>query len=916
LTYAVHSTVLIGIAWTSSTLLERFGRSQALLAVVRERLWKLALVGGLATATLQTALGGGAWNLAAALRATNSVESTGAIATLPASATQPGADPRTVVVPALLLPPSENAWLERATPERGAAGTSANASASADAGAILAGSANAIASRNATAESSATPSGIGTDATPADLATGARGSSTSRELSSSRAQPLEPATAPASRAPAADDLTSVSLATLPALHAPIPVAQAQLPAAQSPTSAVQAPVVAAQAPISAMQVPTPATHARTLDPRANAVEPRALTFSPIFFRAIVALWIAGIAFGVVKWISDWRRLVSALECRVLIVSGAAHDVLQALVRRAGLDASARHGELESDVRRAEVGADVRDDDLGADVARDGFRSELLRSGVGAHVRLYSAPRIDAPITLGLARPVICLPPRAEIELQRDELEALLAHELAHALRRDPVWLGACRAIEVLFFFQPLNRLARIRLADEAEYLCDDWAVRHTRERLPLASCLTEIASWIVGRERELPVPGMAARGKRLELRVRRLLEESDRDTARAPRWMLPLACCAVGAVALFAPGVSAENGATTSELARTSGTGEPTDSSRLLAIERFDDHATEDSLVRSANDEALVRRAPEDELEREDTTREGADNANDGATAERERRTPRAEQLAALDDDESSTDDDDQDAGNTALERIAAETRDRALDPSCDAFNASATADVIATVQDALFAALLPMGGGQACSNVAPCATMAPCAPSTASAPSSVAPLAQATGRAPTASTSAPAITAPSPLAARVPHAPATIAPDAFWTSTSAYPPRGFAIGSMIANGSSTAIASDSATRAPSPLAEVEGAELVDLDDVRAVEDDVATLEDSFRALKDELAARRAPNDFKRRLATLESKLHELRLEHARLVLVMNLAGRRAPRSSTTEVGSTSELRHNTNDKR
>ena len=61
LTYAVHSTLLLGGAWLVSRRLG--GRRLA----VQETLWKLALVGGLATATLQLGLGvrplGGAWAL-------------------------------------------------------------------------------------------------------------------------------------------------------------------------------------------------------------------------------------------------------------------------------------------------------------------------------------------------------------------------------------------------------------------------------------------------------------------------------------------------------------------------------------------------------------------------------------------------------------------------------------------------------------------------------------------------------------------------------------------------------------------------------------------------------------------------------------------------------------------------------------
>ena len=41
---------------------------------------------------------------------------------------------------------------------------------------------------------------------------------------------------------------------------------------------------------------------------------------------------------------------------------------------------------------------------------------------------------------------------------------MLAHEIAHLVRRDPQWLVLARAIEMVFFFQPLNRLARRRHA--------------------------------------------------------------------------------------------------------------------------------------------------------------------------------------------------------------------------------------------------------------------------------------------------------------------------------------------------------------------------------------------------------------------------------------------------------------------
>src|SRR4051812_34032619 len=64
LTYLLHSTLLLGLAWLTSKPLARWS------VAAEETMWKLALVGALLTASLQLAAGwepaAGRWNLAAA----------------------------------------------------------------------------------------------------------------------------------------------------------------------------------------------------------------------------------------------------------------------------------------------------------------------------------------------------------------------------------------------------------------------------------------------------------------------------------------------------------------------------------------------------------------------------------------------------------------------------------------------------------------------------------------------------------------------------------------------------------------------------------------------------------------------------------------------------------------------------------
>lgn len=170
-----------------------------------------------------------------------------------------------------------------------------------------------------------------------------------------------------------------------------------------------------------------------------------------------------------------------------------------------------------------------------------------KAGLERRVRLSVAPSLAAPISMGLLRPEICVPPRALLELSDEEQEALLAHELAHVVRRDPLWLAVCRLCEGVFFFQPLNRVARRELEDCAEFLSDAWAVRQTGLRYSLASCLTRIAEWIIGERRALPAPAMAQGRSRLRHRVELLLDESAGSIVeRRPAWLAP-ACAGVGA---------------------------------------------------------------------------------------------------------------------------------------------------------------------------------------------------------------------------------------------------------------------------------------------------------------------------------------------------------------------------------
>jgi beta-lactamase regulating signal transducer with metallopeptidase domain len=188
---------------------------------------------------------------------------------------------------------------------------------------------------------------------------------------------------------------------------------------------------------------------------------------------------------------------------------------------------------------------------------------LERTHVHRSVEVTSSAAVASPVAL--PGDEICLPRRALFELEPNEQDGMLAHEVAHLVRRDPQWLVVARVMEILFFVQPLNRLARRRLQEVAEYLCDDWAVARTSQPVTLAKCLAAVAAW-VGRaprahsSRLHPLSAMVeSAGSPLVRRVSRILSVRSAPRARSTRFAIGASACALVALAGVAPRVSVAN---------------------------------------------------------------------------------------------------------------------------------------------------------------------------------------------------------------------------------------------------------------------------------------------------------------------------------------------------------------------
>lgn len=174
------------------------------------------------------------------------------------------------------------------------------------------------------------------------------------------------------------------------------------------------------------------------------------------------------------------------------------------------------------------------------------RDELSRladaRGVSVPVELLEHEDVPGPMTFGISRPVIVLPPDAR-EWSQAELRRALMHELEHIQRGDWLMQIVARTVAALYWFHPLVWSAWRRLCLEAERSCDD-AVVLSEERTDYAEQLVTLAQRMAATPVQ-PMLGMANRSD-LSTRVSAVLD----DRLRRGRAGLTLALGTVAAAAM------------------------------------------------------------------------------------------------------------------------------------------------------------------------------------------------------------------------------------------------------------------------------------------------------------------------------------------------------------------------------
>jgi uncharacterized protein (TIGR03435 family) len=154
----------------------------------------------------------------------------------------------------------------------------------------------------------------------------------------------------------------------------------------------------------------------------------------------------------------------------------------------------------------------------------------LRLGLGRALHVVDSIDVDTPTVIGWLKPAILLPVAAMANLTPAQVEAVLAHELAHVRRHDSLVNLLQIAAETMLFYHPAVWWVSSHIRTEREHCCDEIATTVCGDAITYAEALVELERW----RAEATTLALTATGGPLLMRVRRILGLPSDDARSSP----------------------------------------------------------------------------------------------------------------------------------------------------------------------------------------------------------------------------------------------------------------------------------------------------------------------------------------------------------------------------------------------
>ncbi len=158
-----------------------------------------------------------------------------------------------------------------------------------------------------------------------------------------------------------------------------------------------------------------------------------------------------------------------------------------------------------------------------------------KMNINRPVQLVESCLANVPMIIGYIKPVVLIPLGALSGIPRDQMEAIIAHELAHIRRNDFLVNIFQSIIESVFFYHPAIWWISGIIRKEREHCCDDLAVSVCEESVVYAKALANL------QERSFATPfcavALAKRRYSLLTRIKRLTRKPATNTNPAEKWI-------------------------------------------------------------------------------------------------------------------------------------------------------------------------------------------------------------------------------------------------------------------------------------------------------------------------------------------------------------------------------------------
>ncbi|WP_406823582.1 M56 family metallopeptidase [Pedobacter sp. KACC 23697] len=137
------------------------------------------------------------------------------------------------------------------------------------------------------------------------------------------------------------------------------------------------------------------------------------------------------------------------------------------------------------------------------------------------IQFHLSSIVNVPLVIGYLKPVVLFPLALVNQLDNDQVEAILIHELSHIRRNDFLLNLIKTAIETLLFYNPFVWMAGRFIHIEREHACDDLVLKITGKPLNYAHALLKLE---LLKDKNSPAYALAATGKTQNLyqRIKRI----------------------------------------------------------------------------------------------------------------------------------------------------------------------------------------------------------------------------------------------------------------------------------------------------------------------------------------------------------------------------------------------------------